>query len=105
MKTNQGTVEIKVDIRPDGTPLLNLHAADEGGRQVLTRTAKALELVRLLALSKRKADIYNVCGQQTIADPKDHSQELTISLTMALALGGIGLRRDPKMRPKKVKKT
>lgn len=104
MKTNKGTVEISVGIRSDGTPLLNLRAADEGGRRVLTRTFGALEAVRLLALTKRKADIYNICGQQTITDPKDRSQELTIALTIALALGGIGLRRDPRMRPKKVKK-
>lgn len=99
MKAIQGTIEFSLRNRRDGLPLLNLRAVGKEGRKALTRFHEGLEVVRLLALKQHKADIYNVCGSQTKCFPEE-----TLSLTIGLALGGIGVRRDPRLRPGKKRK-
>jgi len=95
MKMTDG-IEVTINNRSDGTPMLVLRALTGVGRKILTRMDRRLEMVRLLALSTGKADIYNVCGSQGTVTPPE-----TVELMIPLALGGIGLhRRSRKARRK-----
>lgn len=95
----QGTIDISLRNRPDGTPILGLVAVDKEGRKVLTRLHEALEVVWLLAIPKGKADIHNVCGSKSSCSKSEYE-----SLTIPLALGGIGFRILFPKRKKVVKK-
>lgn len=92
MKT-AGVIEVKVTNRSDGVPILKLEAKDKGGRKFLTRLEEGLRIAQLIAIPEGKADIHNVCGSSGTVTPDERS-----SLSIALALGGIGLGRYPERK-------
>lgn len=99
MKSIPSTVEVSLSNAHDGTPLMTLTAIGKRGREALTSFRTSLEVVRLIALKQKKADIYNVCGSITKGFQLSGEGEETALLTIKMALGGIGLRRDPRLRP------
>ena len=86
-----GTIEIKVDNRPDGTPVLHLKAADDEGCQLLAHIEASLEAARFRAVPFSKADIGTVCGSSRTM--KDDPRELAIPL----ALGCVDLQLNDRI--------
>jgi hypothetical protein len=87
----QGTIEIKVGSRQDGTPMMFLKATDKAGRQVLTHIETALETARFLAVPCGKADIGTVCGSMRVKD------DVPSVLAIPLALGCIDFKLNERI--------